>query len=65
MLKAALLLGGSHAQRDIVTLTLLDAAARAGQGALASHILNERRPCKAHTPLTAYWQQRVDTAAGD
>ncbi|HYD77569.1 tetratricopeptide repeat protein [Ramlibacter sp.] len=57
--------GGSHAQRDIVTLTLLDAAARAGQRALAAHVLNERRPCKAQTPLTAYWQQRVDTASGD
>lgn len=55
--------GGSHAQRDILTLTLLDAATRAGQRALAAHVLNERRPCKAQTPLTAYWQQRVDAAA--
>ncbi len=55
--------GGSHAQRDIVTLTLLDAATRAGDRALASHVLNERRPCKAATPLTAYWQQRVDASA--
>lgn len=51
--------GGSHAQRDILALTLMDAAARAGQSALAGHILNERRPGKAGTALTAYWQERI------
>jgi tetratricopeptide (TPR) repeat protein len=54
--------GGSHAQRDILTLTLMDAAARAGQGALATHILNERVPAKATTPLTNFWRERI--AAG-
>lgn len=34
--------GGSHAQRDIVTLTLLDAAIESGQKNLARHILGER-----------------------
>ncbi len=53
--------GGSHAQRDVITLTLLDSATRAGHRALANHVLNERRPCKAPTPLTAYWQRRIDT----
>ena len=56
------LFGGSHAQRDILTLTLLDAAVRAGERPLAAHILAERHPAKQHTPLTAYWQQRVATA---
>jgi hypothetical protein len=51
--------GGSHAQRDILTLTLMDAAARSGDRALANHILNERRPAKASTPLTAFWQERI------
>ncbi len=51
--------GGSHAQRDILTLTLLDAAIRGGEHALAGHVLNERRPAKAGTPLTAHWQQRI------
>jgi hypothetical protein len=51
--------GGSHAQRDILTLTLMDAAARAGKGALATHILNERVPAKAATPLTNFWRQRI------
>lgn len=57
--------GGSHAQRDIISLTLLDAAVRAGNRRLANHVLNERRPGKALTPLTAYWQQRVGTATGN
>jgi len=51
--------GGSHAQRDVLTLTLLDAATRAGERALAGHILNERVPAKAATPLTAFWRERI------
>ena len=51
--------GGSHAQRDIVTLTLMDAAVRAGQRALAAHILAERHAAKRHTPLTSFWYRRV------
>ncbi|AMO25668.1 hypothetical protein UC35_22270 [Ramlibacter tataouinensis] len=54
--------GGSHAQRDILTLTLMDAAIRAGQGALATHVLHERFPAKARTPLTEYWQERIGAA---
>ncbi|HYF18323.1 MAG TPA: tetratricopeptide repeat protein [Ramlibacter sp.] len=57
--------GGSHAQRDILTLTLMDAAARAGEAALARHILQERRPAKGATPLTAWWQERIAKAAQD
>ncbi|HYD56066.1 MAG TPA: tetratricopeptide repeat protein [Burkholderiales bacterium] len=34
--------GGSHAQRDLLTLTLIDAAQRAGLAGLARHYLNER-----------------------
>ena len=55
--------GGSHAQRDIITLTLLDAAARAGRVGLATHMLNERCPDKAATPLTQHWRERVGAAA--
>ena len=54
--------GGSHAQRDIVTLTLMDAAVRAGQRDLAAHILAERHAAKQGTPLTAFWQRRVGAA---
>ena len=50
--------GGSHAQRDLVDLTLMDAAARGGQAALAGHLLNERRLAKPDTPLTRFWSAR-------
>lgn len=54
--------GGSHAQRDILSLTLMDAAIRAGQRPLAAHILAERHAAKQSTPLTAYWHRRVAAA---
>lgn len=54
--------GGSHAQRDVLTLLLMDAAARAGRKSLADHVLAERRVAKAGTPLTAYWQERIARA---
>jgi tetratricopeptide (TPR) repeat protein len=34
--------GGSHAQRDVLTLTLIEAAIRSGQPALARHYIAER-----------------------
>jgi tetratricopeptide (TPR) repeat protein len=34
--------GGSHAQRDLLTLTLIEAALRSGQPALARHYIAER-----------------------
>jgi len=34
--------GGSHAQRDLLTLTLVEAATRSGQPALAAHYVAER-----------------------
>lgn len=55
--------GGSHAQRDILTLTLLDAAARSGNRPLARHILAERHSAKGTTPLTMHWDQRIAAAA--
>ncbi|KQT10929.1 tetratricopeptide repeat protein [Ramlibacter sp. Leaf400] len=51
--------GGSHAQRDILTLTLMDAAIRARRADLAGHILNERCPEKAGTPMTLHWRRRI------
>ncbi|MFM8355509.1 MAG: tetratricopeptide repeat protein, partial [Gammaproteobacteria bacterium] len=35
--------GGSHAQRDLLTLLLISAARQAGQPQRARHWLNERR----------------------
>ena len=42
--------GGSHAQRDLITLTLIEAAIRAGQANLARHYLAERL---VHKPASA------------
>jgi tetratricopeptide (TPR) repeat protein len=43
--------GGSHAQRDLLTLTLIDAARRAGDRATARHYLNERLASKPSSGL--------------
>jgi hypothetical protein len=50
--------GGSHAQRDLVTQTLLAAAAHAHDAAVGRALLNERRLGKPVTPLTRLWQGR-------
>ena len=46
--------GGSHAQRDLLSLTLIEAARRAGRPRLARHILAERQMLKP----TA-WSDRI------
>jgi tetratricopeptide (TPR) repeat protein len=51
--------GGSHAQRDLVSLTLIEAARRAGNTALARHILAERQMLKP----TA-WADRIAARIG-
>ncbi len=43
--------GGSHAQRDLVTLTLIDAAHQAGEHALVEAYVNERLVAKPASPL--------------
>jgi len=43
--------GGSHAQRDLITLTLIDAARRGGERRLARHFLNERLSAKPESGL--------------
>ena len=43
--------GGSHAQRDIVQLTLLEAAMRSGNGALARALASERTDVKRTSPF--------------
>jgi hypothetical protein len=47
--------GGSHAQRDVIALTLIDAARRAGRTALAKHVLAERLVAKPE----AQWGRRI------
>ncbi len=52
--------GGSHAQRDVVTLTLIEAALRGGRLALARHLIAERTVYK---PASA-WGWRLSERAG-
>ena len=47
--------GGSHAQRDLLTLTLIDSAARAGRTRLSRHYANERL---VHKPASV-WGRRL------
>jgi tetratricopeptide (TPR) repeat protein len=47
--------GGSHAQRDVITLTLIEAAIRSGEGARARHYLAERLVHKR----ASQWGQRL------
>jgi hypothetical protein len=44
--------GGSHAQRDLIDLTLIEAAIRAGDAALASALAAERAAVRPHSPAT-------------
>lgn len=44
--------GGSHAQRDLLDLTLIEAALRAGHHPLAAALCAERLTLRAHSPLT-------------
>ena len=52
--------GGSHAQRDVLTLTLIEAAIRSGQTALARHYIAERIVQKPASD----WGFRLDARAG-
>lgn len=49
--------GGSHAQRDVLELTLIEAAQRAGQGLLVRALASERLAHKASSPLSRRYQQ--------
>ena len=54
--------GGSHAQRDLLTLTLITAALRAGDFARARHLLAERQVHKP-TAWSARLAARIERAA--
>jgi tetratricopeptide (TPR) repeat protein len=57
----AQLAGGSHAQRDVLSLTLVEAALRAGDASRARHYLGERL---VHKPASR-WAHRLLMRAGD
>jgi hypothetical protein len=52
--------GGSHAQRDVLSLTLIEAAIRSGQPALARHYLAERLVAKP----ASRWGHRLRARTG-
>jgi hypothetical protein len=54
--------GGSHAQRDLLDQTLIEAALRSGQNALAAALIAERRALRP-TPFTALLEQRLARGA--
>lgn len=52
--------GGSHAQRDLLDLTLIESALRSGQRALASALCAERVVVRGHSPLTRQLVARAE-----
>jgi len=60
--------GGSHAQRDLLNLTLLEAALRGSRPRLAEHLVNERIAWKPTSPLgwnlATRARQRVGNGTG-
>ncbi|HXQ41336.1 MAG TPA: tetratricopeptide repeat protein [Candidatus Udaeobacter sp.] len=57
--------GGSHAQRDVLSLTLLEAAIRAGLGGTARGLASERMELKPRSPLASRFAARARELAGD
>jgi hypothetical protein len=55
--------GGSHAQRDLLAQTLISAAERAGQRAMARALLHERLMLKPRSGVNLAWMARVSSAA--
>lgn len=55
--------GGSHAQRDVINLTLIEAAQRGGHKKLAAHLLNERLAHKPYSPLAHRLMYRTQALA--
>jgi hypothetical protein len=51
--------GGSHAQRDVFSWTLTEAAIRAGDHALAETLAAERLALKPDSPLNRDWRTRA------
>ena len=54
--------GGSHAQRDVVHRTLLEAAFRSGQHTLARALSIERTTLKPHCPFSWSLRRKAETA---
>jgi tetratricopeptide (TPR) repeat protein len=50
--------GGSHAQRDLLDLTLIEASFRSGNAALAAALAAERAAMRPHSPLAQLFVRR-------
>ncbi|MFZ5557733.1 MAG: hypothetical protein ACOZDY_13610 [Pseudomonadota bacterium] len=57
--------GGSNAQRDLIHLTLTEAAIRAGDGRLADAVSNERLAAKPTSPFNWAQAAAARRLAGD
>ncbi|MDX1512993.1 MAG: tetratricopeptide repeat protein [Gammaproteobacteria bacterium] len=57
--------GGSHAQRDVISQTAIEAALRGGLSGAARHLVNERIEHKPHSPLAWRFMARALGAEGD
>ncbi len=55
--------GGSHAQRDLLDLTLLEAALRGGELALGRALAAERLQAKPHNGVARRYSQRAEALA--
>jgi len=51
--------GGSHAQRDVIDLTMLEAALRSGRQSIALALAAERAAARPHSPLTRLFAARA------
>jgi hypothetical protein len=58
-------IGGSHAQRDLVQLTCIEAALRDGNGRLARALASERTEQKPASPFNWRLTARALDAAGE
>ena len=56
--------GGSHAQRDVLDLTLTEAALRSGQATLAEALCAERLSNRPESPLSRLLMQRTQAVRG-
>jgi tetratricopeptide (TPR) repeat protein len=57
--------GGSHAQRDVIDLTLIEAALRAGQKKLAVELSAGRALARPASPLSALFSRRAAGLSAD
>jgi tetratricopeptide (TPR) repeat protein len=55
--------GGSHAQRDVIDLTLIEAAFRAGETRLATALSAERAVARPDSPLSQLFVRRANELA--